>query len=137
MDEREHELGAAELEVLRAVWDDQPATVRQVLNRLHGRGRLVAYTTVQTVLTRLEQKGFVRSDKSELAYVYRATVSRERLSRSKLRDLVDKLYDGAAGPLVLQLVRSERLTRDEIAELQKLVERLDADRSAEGGRASR
>lgn len=137
MDEREHDLGTAELEVLRAVWDDQPATVRQVLNRLHDRGRNVAYTTVQTVLTRLEQKGFVRSDKSGLAYVYRATVSRERLSKSRLRDLVDELYDGAAGALVLQLVRSERLTRDEIAELQKLIERLDADGSAKRERTTR
>lgn len=126
MSESSHDLGAAELEVLRALWDDEPATVRQVLNRLHHRGRNVAYTTVQTVLTRLEAKGFVRSNKSGLAFVYRSLVSREKLGRSRLRDLADALYDGAAGQLVLQLVRSERLTRDEIAELQMLIQRLDA-----------
>ncbi|MBI5865765.1 MAG: BlaI/MecI/CopY family transcriptional regulator, partial [Planctomycetes bacterium] len=54
MSEREFELGAAELEVLRALWDEGPGTVRDVLMRLQRRGRQWAYTTVQTFLTRLE-----------------------------------------------------------------------------------
>ncbi len=124
--DREHELGVAELEVLKALWDVGPATVRQVLAYLQERGRSLAYTTVQTFLTRLEAKGFVRSDRTELAFIFQAAVSREQISRSRLRSLLDQLYDGAAGPLVLQLVQSERLTADEINELQRLIERLDA-----------
>ena len=65
------------------------------------------------------------SDKSDLAHVFRARVSRERVTRSRLKTLLTQLYDGAAGPLVLQLLRTERLTPDEIEELQKLIERLD------------
>jgi predicted transcriptional regulator len=98
------------------------------LNRLVRRGRNLAYTTVQTFLTRLEQKGFVRADKSDLAYRYAARVTRERISKSRLRELLDQLYDGAAGPLVLQLVQNERLTPEEIETLQKLIERLDSDK---------
>jgi len=128
MARREYDLGAGELEVLKALWDVGPATVRAVLNHLHQSGRQVAYTTVQTVLTRLEQKGFVSSDKSELAYVYRARISRERISRSRLRTLLEQLYDGAAGPLVLQLVKNERLTPDELSQLQQLIERLDSSK---------
>jgi BlaI family penicillinase repressor len=128
MARREYDLGAGELEVLKALWDVGPATVRAVLNHLHQSGRQVAYTTVQTVLTRLEQKGFVSSDKSELAYVYRARISRERISRSRLRALLEQLYDGAAGPLVLQLVENERLTPDELSQLQQLIERLDSSK---------
>ena len=124
--ERQSELGAAELEVLKALWDAGPATVRQVLTYLHERGRRLAYTTVLTFLTRMEQKGFVSSDKSELAYVYRAKVSRERVSRLRLKSLIQELYDGAAGPLVVQLVKSERLTPQEIEELQNMIDRLDA-----------
>lgn len=126
MPPRESDLGDAELEVLKVLWDHGPATVRQVMNHLHGRDRRVAYTTVLTFLSRLEQKGFVRSDRSDLAYVYRARVTREKVSRARLRTLVEQLYDGAAGALVLQLVRSEQLEPDEIAELQRLIERLDA-----------
>lgn len=132
MTDRLNELGAAELEVLKALWEIGPATVREVLNHLHDRGRKVAYTTVLTFLTRLEQKGFAASNKNGLAYVYRARVSKERVSRSRLRSLVEQLYDGAAGPLVLQLMKSERLTPKEIDELQKLIERLE-DQSNEPG----
>jgi len=125
MAQREYDLGEAELEVLRVLWDEGSGTVREVMNRLHSVGRRVAYTTVLTFLTRLEQKGFVTSNKSSLAYVYRAKVSRERVSRSHLSKLVKQLYDGAVGPLVLQLVRTEQLSPDEISELQQLIDRLD------------
>lgn len=123
---READLGTAELEVLKTLWDHGPSTVREVMNRLHERGRQVAYTTVLTFLTRLEQKGFVGSDRSAVAYVYRPRVTREKVSRSRLRSLLEDLYDGAAAPLVLQLVRDERFTPEEIIELQQLIDSLDA-----------
>ena len=121
----ESDLGIAELEILKALWDLGPATVRQVLNHLHRRGRQLAYTTVLTVLSRLEHKGFVESDKSEIAYVYQAAESRAKVTSRRLRSLIEQLYDGAAAPLVLQLMRQEKFTADEIAALQKLIEQLD------------
>ncbi len=125
---REAELGMAELEVLKTLWDHGPATVRQVLKHLHAQGRKLAYTTVLTYLTRLEQKGYVRSDKSGLAYVYRSKVSRAKVTKSRLRSLIEELYDGAAGPLVLQLMREheQKLSTAEITELQKLINQMDA-----------
>jgi predicted transcriptional regulator len=128
MTQRESDLSDAELEVLKVLWDDGPGTVRQVLEHLRRRGRVLAYTTVQTFLNRLQQKGYVRSDKSDFAHVFRSAVSRQRVSRSRLKTLLDQLYDGAAGPLVLQLVKTQRLTAAEVEELQKLIERLDAER---------
>ena len=126
MAESKQDLGTAELEVLDVLWKEGAATVRQVLNRLHEQGRRVAYTTVLTFLTRLEQKGFVTSDKSGLAYVYRPAVSRDEVRQSRLDSLLGQLYDGAAAPLVLDLVRSERLSADEVRELQKLIDELDS-----------
>ena len=120
------DLSAAELEVLRVLWDvGRPSTVREVLDALKSRGRDWAYTTVLTFLTRMEQKGVVSSDKSGLAYVYKAALTRNRVRRERLRTLVDELYDGAAGPLVLQLLKSQRLNRDDIEALQKLIDELD------------
>jgi len=80
-----------------------------------------------TFLNRLEQKGSVAADKRGLAYVYRAVVSREKLSRSRLKTLVQEMYDGAAGSLVLHLVKSEQLTPNEVAELQKLLDKLEQE----------
>ncbi len=127
MAERQYEPGDAELDVLKVLWDHGPATVREVLTHMHERGRRVAYTTVQTLLTRLEQKRYATSDKSEFAYVYRAKLTRERVTRSRLKTLVKQLYDGAAGPLVLQLIRTERFSAQEIEELQELLDRLDSE----------
>ncbi|MFQ5424738.1 MAG: BlaI/MecI/CopY family transcriptional regulator [Phycisphaerae bacterium] len=125
MADRHFELGDAELQVLRALWDRGRSTVREVMTELHGGGRRVAYTTVLTFLTRLEAKGYVTSDKTGLAYIYAATLSRERVTRSRLKTVVRQLYDGAAAPLVLQLMRTERFSPEEIAELQAMIDGMD------------
>ena len=127
MAERDQELSGAELEVLKILWEHAPATVRDVLNRLHDRGRTLAYTTVLTFLNRLEQKGFVTSDKDGVAYRYTPTVSRENVTHSRLRTLLDELFDGAAAPLVLQLVRETKLEADDLSALRDLIDRLDKD----------
>ncbi len=119
------DLSPAELDVLRAMWDIGPATVRQVLDALTERGKDWAYTTVLTFMTRMEQKGLVRSDKTGMAYVYRATVTRNRVRKDRIKSLVEELYDGAAGPMVLQLLKSQQLNRDDIEALQKLIDELD------------
>jgi predicted transcriptional regulator len=119
------ELSPAELEVLRVLWDEGACTVRQVLDALAGRGRDWAYTTVLTFLSRMNQKGVVSSDKSGLAHVYRAALTRNRVRKERLRTLVDDLYDGAAGSLVLHLVKSQNLSREDIEALQQLIEELD------------
>ena len=118
MAQRISDLGSSELEVLKCLWDRGPSTVREVLNELHASGRELAYTTVLTFLTRLEQKGYVTSDKSKLAYVYRARVSREKVTRSRLRSLLEDLYDGAAAPLVLE---REDLLRGDIGRTRAAV----------------
>lgn len=125
MNEKLGELAASELEVLKVLWDVGPSTVRDVLAHLQDRGRRLAYTTVLTFLSRLEQKGYVSSNKSETAYVYKAKVSRERVSRTRVRSLIHELYDGAAGALVLQLMQDERLSPEELGELQSLLNKLE------------
>jgi len=119
------ELGEGELAVMRVLWDSGPLTVREVMERLHERGRTVAYTTVMTFLTRLEQKGVVSSNKRDTAYVYRAKITRESVSASRIRTLLDQLYDGAAAPMLLQLIEIERLSPEELARLRQLIDDLD------------
>jgi len=122
-----YEIGARELDVLKVLWDRGPSTVRDVLDRLHAQGRRVAYTTVLTFLVRLEQKGVATSDKSGHAYVYRAKVSRESITLGRLKAMVRDLYDGAAAPMVLQLMSTEKFTPEEIAKLQRLIDGLDSN----------
>ena len=59
--------------------------------------------------------------------MFRAKLTRDRVRKSRLRAMVDQLYDGAAGTLVLQLVRSEKLSSNELSELASLIENLDSN----------
>lgn len=125
MPRKDQDLSQAEFEVLKVLWDLGPSSVRDVMNELHARDRKVAYTTVLTFLTRLKQKGFVATKKSGQAFIYKPRVSRDRIVRSRLTDVIDQLFDGAAAPLVLQLMQTERFTPDEIAHLRRLIDDLD------------
>jgi predicted transcriptional regulator len=119
-------VGGAELEVLKTLWEHGPGTVREVNARLTQQGRSWAYTTVQTMLQRLEAKGFVRSDKSGAAHVFAAVVSRDRLLSQRLRDLANQFCDGTASPLVLALVEGTQFTPEEIQQLRQLLDQLEA-----------
>lgn len=125
------ELGEAELQVLRILWDRGPCTVRDVLEALHESGRKVAYTTVLTTLTRLEQKKCASSNKSGMAYVYRAKVSRDRVVQSRVGSLVQQLFDGAPGSLVAPLLESGRFSPEELAQFRELIDRLDQQTGGE------
>jgi predicted transcriptional regulator len=125
MPRKDQDLSQAEFEVLKVLWDIGPSSVRDVMNELHARDRKVAYTTVLTFLTRLKQKGCVTTKKSGQAFIYKPRVSRDRIVRSRLSEMIDQLFDGAAAPLVLQLMQTERFTPDEIAHLRRLIEDLD------------
>ncbi|HEV3262918.1 MAG TPA: BlaI/MecI/CopY family transcriptional regulator [Gemmataceae bacterium] len=113
-----------ELEVLKVLWEQGPATVREVNALLRRQGRRWAYTTVLTLLQRLEAKGYVASDKSALAHVFRADVSRDRLLRRRLKDLASQLCQGTTTPLVQALVEGHRFTAAEIDHFRRLLDRL-------------
>jgi predicted transcriptional regulator len=131
--ERQPSVSKAELEVLKVLWERPPATVREVNAALREQGRDQAYTTVQTLLQRLEAKGFVRCDKSGPAHVYQAAVSRDDLVNRRLRELADQLCDGTSSPLLLALVEGSRLTAAEIRQLRELLDRLEPRRGRQHG----
>ena len=122
------DIPAAELDVLSALWRLGNGTVRDVLDELRHEGRELAYTTVLTLMGRLERKGYVaRSRKDSPAHVYRPRISRERVTADRLGTLVHRLSEGQAAPLILQLVQSHKLSTDDIRQLRELLDQLEAD----------
>jgi BlaI family penicillinase repressor len=118
----------AELALLQALWDQGPATIRQLADRVYGQGGASTYATVQKLLDRLESKGVVGRDRSESVHVFRAKIDREELIGRRLRAVADTLCGGSLTPLLSHLVRGERLSDEERAELRALIERLDRER---------
>jgi predicted transcriptional regulator len=115
----------AELEVLKVLWSNRPATVRDVVAALKKQRRTLAYNTVLTLLTRLRDKGYVAADTTSTAHQFTAVVTREDLLGSSLSALADRICDGTASPLVHALVRGQHLSRQELSDLRKLLDDLD------------
>ena len=88
-------LSETEREVLKTLWQHGPGTVREINEQLPQ----WAYTTVQTLLTRLERKGYVACDRSGFAHVFRAAVSRDKHVRRRLHDLVEQFSEEVTAPL--------------------------------------
>jgi predicted transcriptional regulator len=126
-DDRPSSLSDSELLVLKVLWDRGSGTVREVNAELSRRGRRWAYTTVQTLLARLQQKGCVASDKEDVAHTYRPTVSRHELLQQRLGELETDLCGGLATPLVHALVSGKHFTAEEIAYFRRLLDELEAD----------
>jgi predicted transcriptional regulator len=127
-------ISETELAVLKVLWEVQAGTVRQVQAVLRRQGRKWAYTTVQTLLTRLQAKGYASSEKGGPAHVFRAAVTREQLLRKRLGALADEFCEGTASPLVLALVEGGRFTSAEIEQFRQLLDQLDSDRPRKKGR---
>lgn len=115
-------LSDAERDVLRVLWERGPGTVREIRESLGGRGRSWAYTTVATLLQRLQVKQYVAAESSVVPHVYRATVSREELLDRRLKDAAEELCDGEVAPLLLALVQGNRFTPEDLARFRRLID---------------
>ena len=127
MEPKNQPVSEAELAVLKVLWDLSRGTVREVRDILLGQGRDWAYTTVQTLLNRLEAKGHVRVERSGSVNVYRPAVSREQFAQQRLSNLAAELYEGAASSLVLALVEGTRFTPAELDQFRKLLDQLEQE----------
>lgn len=118
-----------ELEVMAALWELGSASVREVQERLP-EGKRPAYTTVQTIVYRLEEKGALRRVKKVgNAHVFEPVVTR----RATVRRLFDELlgfFGGSPRTLMAQLVEGGHLTLEDLREAEELMGRLEAERGA-------
>lgn len=118
-----------ELDIMTVLWETGPANVQTVQSRLQGRE--LAYTTVQTMLNILHRKGKVKRVLKDRAYVYRAVLTRPRVVRQALSEVIDRFFGGSPDSLVLNLIETRQLTPERLARIQDLIaaeEDNDADK---------
>jgi BlaI family penicillinase repressor len=115
-----------ELALLRILWAQGEATIRQLADRHYGKASVAQYATVQKLLDRLEAKGCVRRERKGRVRVFHALVSREDLIERQLESMVDSLCEGSMTPLLTQLVRAKRLTRADVEKLRRLLDERNA-----------
>ena len=120
-------LAEQELEIMKIVWDRDQATVRDVYEQLRAR-RQVAYTTVMTTMRILERKGHLKVSRADRAYVYRPARPRQRVLAEMVQEFVDRVFSGAAEPLIQHLVRDRHLTEDDLRDIAKELKSRSADK---------
>lgn len=116
MRKRSTVLTEQELEIMKVVWDSGEATVRDVYEALLSK-RKIAYTTVMTMMRVLEDKGHLKKKTGEKAFVYRPSEAKQRVLGGMVAEFLQRVFDGSAKPLLLHLVESESLSREELAEI--------------------
>jgi len=113
-------LAERELQIMKVVWRHGPATVREVQEALHDTQPL-AYTTVLTMMRILEQKGYLEHKEQDRTFVYHARVTESQASRSLVRDLVERVFDGSPGLLVQRLLAEEQIPPEELERLKQMI----------------
>ena len=115
-------LAQAEWEVMDGVWDlDRQVTVREVRDHLYPNGEK-AYTTVQTIMNILVDKGVLARQKIGPVNVYTSVLSREDAAQTETQTLVSRMFEGSFGALATYLVDSGELSDKELDELRALIE---------------
>lgn len=118
---RPERLTPLESQIMDCVWDLKEATARQVKERLD-HTRPLAYTTVQTMMALLRDKGFLTSRRQGRADAYLPLVDREAMGRRSLRDVMDLFFSGSAATLVSHLVNLEGVGEEEIDAMRLAVQ---------------
>lgn len=121
-------MSEAERAVLKVLWDHGPGTVRELQELLGGQGQEWTRSTVITLLQRLERKGYVASDKSQFAFVFRAAVTREHVMHQRITELAKELSEGDAVPLVLAFAQQHRFTEAELNQFRQMIDEMETKR---------
>ncbi len=112
----------AETEILSLVWRLGSATVQDICDVLP-KDRSVAYATVQTLLRRLEKKGYISHEAKGKAHLFRPMVNREDVIHRTVSAFVDRLFGGDPVPLMMYLADHSKLTGEDINRLKELIDR--------------
>ena len=111
----------AELAVLRVLWHRGPSTVRQVWEDV-SRAQETGYTTVLKTLQIMRAKGLVVRDETDRSHVYRPAIGQEETQRQLVGHLLERVFSGSAGKLVMQALSVKRASREELAAIRKLLD---------------
>ena len=114
-------LSPAESEILQFVWRLGSATVQDVCDTI-SQERSATYATVQTLLRRLEKKGYIGHELKGKAHLFYPVAKREEVIGRTVGDFVNRLFGGDPVPLLLHLVNRSKLKDEDIERLKKLIE---------------
>jgi predicted transcriptional regulator len=121
----------AEAQVMDCLWRRSPLTADDIVAEV-AEPQGWSDATVRTLINRLLKKKAIAAVKDGRRYLYRPLTARDDYVSAESQGLLDRLFDGRLAPLVAHLTEREQLTPDDVAEIRRLIEKLDAEKPAKG-----
>ncbi len=113
-------LGDLQLQIMKILWTRGEATVSDVHKSLAAE-RELAYTTIATMLRKMEARNLVRHRLEERAFVYEPAIREEAVSRGMADHLLDRLFEGSLADMVRHLLSTREVSREELSKLERLI----------------
>lgn len=115
-------IAKAELAVMSLLWDSEQLTAREIRDALYPDEGKSQNGTVQRLLQRLEDKGYVARDRSHAIHFFSATVTRQDYAGGQLESLADTLTAGSFAPLITHLVEKKKISQEEIDRIRAILD---------------
>lgn len=116
------QLGRVQLLIMQTLWAAGRATAREITEAIN-QNEPIAHSTVQTLLRGLEEKSSVAHEAEGRTFVFYPLVEEHEFKQSATRDLVERVFGGSAGQLMAHLLENEEVSREELDEIRKLINR--------------
>ncbi len=113
-------LSVTQLDLMRVLWREGEADTKTVCNTLK---KTLAYTTVATLLKRLEKRGVIKSTQRDRKLFYKPLISEEEVMTSMVSSLIGTLFKGDSSALVSHLVREEEINKDDLEKITNLIKK--------------
>ena len=117
---RKHRLTELQLDIMRVLWQRGEASVAELQQDL-GRKDELAYTTVATLLRRLEGRGLVRHRTEDRLFIYRAAVTADDVCTSMTDEIIEQLFEGSLANLVDHFLTTRDVSAEELRRLERLI----------------
>ena len=110
-----------ELVVMKELWSHAPLTVGEILERMNRRPK-PAYTSLLTLVQAMEKKGYISHEKQGKAFAYSPKLQQQNFTKGEIRRVSERLFGSGPLSLVMNLIQTEQLSKDEVEQLRKLLE---------------
>lgn len=119
---KQRPLANAELAVMNLLWQNDRLTARQIREELYADATKAQHGTVQKLLQRLEDKGYVERDRSLSVHLFSAAISRQTYAGRQLESLATRLTGGSFAPLITHLVEEKKISRRDIDRIRAILD---------------
>ena len=118
--QKTHRLGDLQLKIMKVLWQRNECTVGEVFD-IVGKERDLAYTTIATMLRKMEARGLVAHRVDGRTFIYRAAIDAHSITSNMSEHLLDRLFEGSLSDLVSHLLSTREVSRAELAKIEKLI----------------